>query len=447
VLGAGGNHHPGHPAGYRHVVSRRQLLALVLLALTARVLYNVIVLADYTPASDAHHYHDIARNLADGHGFASTFPFSDAEPQATAFRPPLFPAVLGAFYAIFGVHVGVAQALNVTLGIGVVVLASLVTCRMAGVGAALAVGAVVAIYPPLLANDGPPLAEPLSLCLLLLGVLLLLQDRPFAAGAVTGLQVLAKPSAQGLVLVLAAWVVWHWGWRRALTFLAPAVIVIVPWVVRNELVMGSPVLVTSNGFNLAALYSPQSKEAGAWLDPVNDSRFEEVRRDATAAEDEVALDETLRGIALDELRAHPFDLIERSARNAVRSLDLFPGENDGAERLDGRSVPFRYATLWLTWMVFGAGVAGLARARRAPATRLLVLCTMYFTVISIPFSPMAPRLRAPLDLVCCVGAGVVLHRLTSRSVEEEQGDAEIIDLTDAAMARATDQLPQHAAAR
>jgi hypothetical protein len=60
---------------------------------------------------------------------------------------------------------------------------------------------------------------------------------------------------------------------------------------------------------------------------------------------------------------------------------------------------------------------------------------------------MAPRLRAPLDLVCCVGAGVVLHRLTSRSVEEEQGDAEIIDLTDAAMARATDQLPQHAAAR
>jgi hypothetical protein len=419
----------------------------VLLALTARVLYNAIVLADYTPVSDAHHYHDIARNLADGHGFASTFPFPDAEPQATAFRPPLFPAVLGALYVVFGAHVGVAQALNVTLGIGVVVLAALVTCRMAGVGAALAVGAVVATYPPLLANDGPPLAEPLSLCLLLLGVLLLVQNRPFAAGVATGLQVLTKPSAQGLVLVLAAWVVWHWGWRRALTFLAPAVLVIAPWVVRNGLVMDSPVLVTSNGFNLAALYSPQSKEADAWLDPVNDPRFDGVRREATAAEDEVALDEALRRIALDELRAHPFDLVERSARNAARSLDLPPGENDGAERLDGRCVPFRYATLWLTWTVIGAGLAGLVLARRAPATRLLVLCAMYFTLVSIPFSPMAPRLRAPLELACCVGAGVVLHRLASRPVEEEDGGAEVIDLTDAAMSRTTDELRQHAAAQ
>jgi hypothetical protein len=161
----------------------------------------------------------------------------------------------------------------------------------------------------------------------------------------------------------------------------------------------------------------------------------------------VALDEALRRIALDELRAHPFDLVERSARNAARSLDLPPGENDGAERLDGRSVPFRYATLWLTWTVIGAGLAGLVLARRAPATRLLVLCAMYFTLVSIPFSPMAPRLRAPLELACCVGAGVVLHRLASRPVEEEDGGAEVIDLTDAAMSRTTDELRQHAAAQ
>jgi len=419
----------------------------VLLALAARLLYNAVALGDYTPTSDAHHYHDLASRLADGHGFASTFPFPDAEPHATAFRPPLFPAVLGGLYAIFGPHLGVAQALNVTLGIGVVVLAALVTCRMAGVGAGVAGGALVAVYPPLLANDGPPLAEPLSLCLVLLTVLLLLDNRLLWAGAVTGLQVLTKPSAQGLVLLLVAWVLWHWGWKRALTFIVPALLVVAPWIVRNALVMGSPMLVTSNGFNLAALYSPQSREAHAWLDPLMDPRFEEVRRGATASKDEVALDDALRRLALDQLRAHPLDLVETSARNAARALELIPGENDAAERLDGRNLPFRYATLWMTWMITAAGVAGLVLTRRTRTTRLLVACALYFTLISIPFSPMAPRLRAPLDVACCIGAAVALRRCVAAfaSSEDESRGAEVIDLTDAAMSRSIDELPARVA--
>lgn len=49
-------------------MSRRTLVLLALGALTVRIVYGLIVLADgdYQPISDALHYHGIASNLADG---------------------------------------------------------------------------------------------------------------------------------------------------------------------------------------------------------------------------------------------------------------------------------------------------------------------------------------------------------------------------------------------
>jgi hypothetical protein len=387
---------------------------LVLLALATRVVYNVVVLRDYSPLSDAHHYHDLAASVADGDGFAMWFPFPDDQPQATAFRPPAYPLLLAGFYAVLGAHIGVAQVLNIGLGVGVVLLAVVVATRIAGPQAGFAAGVLVAVYPPLLANDGPPLAEPLSLGLMLLTVLALLDGRLVAAGVATGLQVLTKPSAQGLALVLAVWVLWRFGWRRTLTFAVPVVLVVTPWVVRNWVVMGSPVLVTSNGFNLAALYSPQSHAADAWLDPSFDPRFEEVRREAVAEEDEVAWDQALRRLALDGLRDHPLDVVSVAGENTLRLLELAPIENEAGELLDGRNLGFRYATLWTTWLVLPAGMAGLLWTRRHHTTQLLALTAIYFTLIGLPLSPMAPRLRAPLDVACCIGVAVLVAHYMGR---------------------------------
>ena len=403
----------------------------MLLALVIRVAYAGLVLGDYRPASDAHHYHDLASSVAAGDGFAVPFPFPDDEPQPTAFRPPLYPVVLAGAYTLFGSHIGVAQGLNVVLGVGVVVLAAVLANRIAGRRAGLIAGALAAVYPPLVANDATSLAEPLGLVLLLLTVLLLLDERVVAAGAATGLQVLAKPSAQGLAVVLATWVLWRWGWRRVLSFGLPVVLVVMPWVVRNQVVLGSPVLVTSNGFNLAALYSPPSRAADAWLDPAFDPRLEAVRRDAVAAEDEIAWDRALRRVALDRLRAHPMDLLDVSAENTLRLLELTPISNEAAEVLDGRNLSLRYASLWMTWLMLPTGVIGLAILRRRPATQLLALSALYFSVVSVPFSPMPPRLRAPLDLVCCIGAAIVLDRVTRGTPSVDQPDVEpVIDLRD-----------------
>ena len=181
-----------------------------------RLVYLVAFARDYTPRSDAQHYQDIATAFANGDGIAAPFPFTYLHP--TAFRPPLYPALLGAVYWITGVHVGVGQLVNVALGAAVVVLAAMLGAQIAGYRAGVAAGIAVGVYPPILANDVVLLSEPLSLVLLLGMILLLVRNRPTWAGAACGLLVLTRPSAQLLVIVVAAWLIWRAGWARGCSF-------------------------------------------------------------------------------------------------------------------------------------------------------------------------------------------------------------------------------------
>lgn len=381
---------------------RRNLLALAALALIVRVLYVVLFQQGYEPGADALHYHGLATAVADGDGFVHPFPFAEVHP--TAFRPPLFPFVLGGAYAIFGSYVGVAQGLNVICGVGVVVMAALVAARLGGERAGLATGVLASIFPPLLANDGAVLTESLSLLLLIGTVALLMSGRVVPAGITSGLLILTRPSAQGFAAVMAVWVLWRLGWRRAFAFAVPVVLVVTPWVVRNQIELGSPVLVTSNGFNIAAVYSPESREADLWLDPVNDRRFDYLRE---GIDDEVELQEIWSRHGLDSLKAHPDQVFPVIVRNVRNILEINPRKSELPEFLDGRNLTLRWTTLPLTWLVLPLGIAGLWVLRRQRGVGPLALAALYFTATSIvSFAP--PRIRAPLDICCCIGTGVVL---------------------------------------
>ena len=229
----------------------RWLLVVGLSALLVRFVYVLVVLRHYSPVSDALHYHTLAEAIGDGRGFVHDFPFG--RPHATAFRPPLYPLLLGGVYAVTGPKLGAAQALNVVLGSGVAVLAALLAWRMAGWRAGVVTGLVAAVYAPLVFNDGPPLSEPLGLLLLVATVLLLREGRAAWAGVTSGLLVLTRPSAQFFVVVVTGWVLWRLGLRRVCLYGACVALVVAPWVARNWVRLGTPVLVTSNGFNLNAV--------------------------------------------------------------------------------------------------------------------------------------------------------------------------------------------------
>ncbi len=196
-----GRHRLGPSAVGRETLGRRTLLTIAAVALLVRVVYCLLALRGYAPTTDDAHYNDIATKVADGQGIASQFPYLWTHP--TAFRPPLYPVLLGGLYSVFGVHVGVAQAFNVLLGTGVVVLVALLAFRLGGRTAALVAAGVATVHPALLANDGVILTEPLALLLMLAVLLALDRERVVLAGLFAGLLVLTRPSAQLFVPVLA----------------------------------------------------------------------------------------------------------------------------------------------------------------------------------------------------------------------------------------------------
>jgi hypothetical protein len=413
----------------------RTLLIVAAFALLVRVLYCVFVIPDYTPSTDDAHYNDIALKVSQGHGIASQFPYIWT--HATAFRPPLYPVLLGGLYAVFGEHLVVAQAFNVVLGTGVVVLATLLAFRLGGRTAGLVTAVVATLHPSLLAGDGVVLTEPLALLLLLATLLALDRDRYAPAGLLAGLLVLTRPSAQLFVPVIAAYLLlsaWRRsGWRSAgpdsgsgfragmrrglkpaLVFALVAVATTLPWVVRNEIVFGKPVLVTSNGFNLAAIYSPIALQQGHFVDPVHDERFAPITRFSELHNlDEVTLDATLRKQGLEGIRQSPGQVPRVIAKNVGYLSDYFWHTNDGAEALDGRNIAFRHATLPFVWLVLLLGAAGLWIMRRQRLGAVIVLSAAYMTAVAlITVSP--PRLRAPLDVLCCVAVGVLVAAVVDR---------------------------------
>jgi hypothetical protein len=386
---------------------RKSLAFLAVGAVVVRLAYLVAFARDYTPRSDADHYQAIASAFANGDGISAPFPFTYLHP--TAFRPPLYPALLGTVYWITGVHVGVGQLLNVALGATVVVLAAMLGAQIAGYRAGVAAGIAVGVYPPILANDVVLLSEPLSLALLLAMILLLVRNRPAWAGAACGLLVLTRPSAQLFVGVVAAWLIWRAGWRAAARFAVVSVVVVAPWVVRNWVVVGTPMVVTSNGFNLVSVYSAEAQATG-FANAVFDDRFTRINQDNRS---EVELDDAYRQHALDAVRDDWTIPPRVLGHNVVNYFEFRPDRNESAEQDDGRNLTFRNVTLPLFYAVTAAGLVGLWRARRRRGAELLLLQAVYFTAASLA-TIAVPRLRVPLDLAAAIGAGLLAAQLLGR---------------------------------
>jgi hypothetical protein len=386
----------------------RTLVLLVVGAAAVRALYWLVFLRDYVPYSDAAHYQEIARHVAEGKGFVHWFP--QLELHDTAFRPPAFPFLLAGLYVVTWPAVGIAQLLNLVLGCAVVGLTYVLVKDVAGERAAAVSGAIVALYPPLIANDVVPLAESLALVVLLALALAVRRGAFLWAGVLAGVLVLTRTSAQAVVLIVAVWVGVRAGVRKGALTLGLAAIVILPWVIRNQVELGAPVLVTSNGFNLAAMHSEEADDSGHFVDPVFDARFQRFR---IFQYDEVEWDRELTRHATDHIKDDPLSVLDVAWRNALALTELKPSFNEAAERLDGRHAGFRSAMLPVFYLVTVLGLVGLWRVRHDPTVRFLALVTAYFVGLSLVFVA-PPRLRAPFDLLCAIGAGILVSRLAAR---------------------------------
>ena len=295
--------------------------------------------------NDPADYHRLAVSLAGGHGFGTTVVAPGGGP--TAFRPPLWPLFLGGIYTLVGDHVLVARGVEVVLGLFTVGLVGALAFRLAtssgrdGRRTALVAMALAAVYPPLLLAGGSLLSESLSLPLEL-GSLLVASVAPPArrpvrwcalVGILCGLDILCRPDSFILLVpaVLLACRRPPVADRRnrvqavsvrAAVLVGAAGLTVTPWLVRDAVVMGRFVPVTTQGglvasgtYNDAAAHDPL--HPAAWRPTNLVPEYRHLLR-GTEVQEEAAL----RAATLHYIRAHPAYPLRVAGWNLVRLFDL-----------------------------------------------------------------------------------------------------------------------------
>lgn len=240
---------------------RRWTLFVFALALLVRLLYAAAAarvdpfLAQNPLLGDAGSYNLIARNVLAGG------PYGETAGRASAFWPPLYPLLLVGIYGSVGHNLLAARLAQAALGALLPPLFFLAVDRLGWRSAGRWASLGVALYPLLIYFGAWLIAEALFFALsgLIFFAAALLQRRPSAGaaallGAALGLAALAKPTVLFQLPFLTLWFLVSLEtsplWRRlALGVLAAAVMVatIAPWSVRNYLLLGHIVPISTNG--------------------------------------------------------------------------------------------------------------------------------------------------------------------------------------------------------
>lgn len=444
----------GRLAAFASRHHRGTFVVLVLLALAAR-LGTIAATPGYVPIHDDADYDRHACWIVN-HGFPaarvppvvgprSCAPVRPRGHSVTAYRPPLWPVVLGATYALprpFGMSRWTAgRIVQAVIGTGIATLTGLIAAALWGALTGLVAVALTAVFVPLVLDGSSLISEPLFVLLVLGSVLAVLHARSApspvrwaaVAGALVGLAALARANGPVLALPLIAgvWCVRPWrSWRalRAPAALAlAAVVAIAPWTVRNAIVLGDFVPVsTSGGSTLYGTYNESSRTSvrcpACWLRPKSVAgglRFVAGGRGLV----ESRRDARFRAAVLRFVRRHPAYVPRVLWHNTVRLLEL---ARPGRTRFTAATIDVSpSAAVWgarMLWAVLLLALAGLAvgTLRRVPWFLIGLFVLLWVSTALIQSE--TPRFRAALDpfLVMLAAAGAIaLGRRAARGLGPE----------------------------
>ena len=264
--------------------TRWMLAGTFLLALAVRVLYNLTAGLGYVALFDAAQYERIGIHLVTEHCFCDV-PFAP-----TVGRPPLWPAIIGLVYSIFGQHNLSVRLLLSLVGAGSCVLVALFARDIFGRTYGWVAGIVAAFYPALFVYDGWLNSESLFTFLSTLQLYALYRYAKgqqmrwlVVSGVALSLAALTRPNGLFLFALVVAFaliagykrmIAWPALLRSVLVSALIAVALILPWSVRNYLATGYLVPVaTGSGTILAGAYndtvftSRLLGNVGMWVPP------------------------------------------------------------------------------------------------------------------------------------------------------------------------------------
>jgi 4-amino-4-deoxy-L-arabinose transferase-like glycosyltransferase len=361
-------------------------------------------------------YSEIAKRVASGEGFALEITREvDGRPvtrRLTSLRPPAWPTVLGAVYAVTGDSVAAGRILACLLGAASVVLLLLWGRAVAGERAAWVAAALLAIWPTHVWVSGELLTEPIYVCLVLGFALALQTGRPLPAATLLGLAVLTRP-AGALLLAPALLLVLSSDAYRGRRVVAAALLVLVtlalpvPWVVRNAWLHGRPLLTTNFGVTFFGGNNDLSLESewpGRWHLP------ERVRADdppdlgyyGWIDLDEAGNDRRFRNSGIRWIRENPGRFALLAGHKVLRFLDPDQHSEKGDRALKSLAGWASFAPLLLLALI-GATLGG---ARGRGWTLAFGLIAAQLAVAIVFFGDVRVRLPAIPGFLLLGAAGI-----------------------------------------
>lgn len=384
------------------------LVAILIVGFGLRAYRVVEPLA--TPGDDARAYYALSKALYEEGSYGGP-EFDDASDWSPG-APLLYAA---AFYATSGAREGTARIVELLLGLGAIVVVYLlgkrVNCRPTGLLAAFA----VAVYPPFIHSTGALFSEPPAIFTLPAAVLAFLwaSERErlrtwLLPGFLFGLTALARP--EYLLVGLAFGVLallrvgrergWRPGGAAAALLVAALLVPIVPWTVRNAVVLDRVVPISTGGGK--ALY------VGTFLPA--DGEYQRVK--ALLVRRYYSRDLEPGSPALDRVNPTPlFDNVAARSPDLPRDEALGRIGRENFDRYFGED-PLGYAAMTArkTWRMWSGGVgeAMSGTPGRAIQTAIVVLALAGLGVLAWRRRWwVLAAMATPLVLVTAVGAATL----------------------------------------
>jgi 4-amino-4-deoxy-L-arabinose transferase-like glycosyltransferase len=416
--------------------------AIALVALGIRIAFVVVVAPKVPALGDASAYHLLAERLARGGGYIRPFDKLLLHLEhPTAEYPPLFPLLL-AVPARMGLHSVDQQRIFLAfVGAGTVVLVGLLGRRVASGTIGLVAAALAAVYPMLFLTEATLMSESLYVLLVTLVVLCAYRayDDPkpvrfvvlgLAVGAATLTRaegaLLGAVVAVGLGVVIRNVTARERVMRVALA-LGVAIVVTVPWTIRNAVRFHAFVPVSTNaatlvdGANCDATYG--GSQLGLWRESF--STLGDAARGLPQAQacfegfdirdrhfDEVA-------VANKHLRAgagyaghHLGSLPKVAVVRVLRTWGVYaPGQQVSFESLEGRPRAWQMRGTVLYWLLAPLAVVGTVLLRRRKRLLFPLAATAATVTIGAALTYGQQRFRIAAEPAILVLAAVTLAEL------------------------------------
>jgi hypothetical protein len=383
---------------------------VVALSVLARLPWVLIVHA--VPTSDSYFYFLGAKSLAGGHGYAILG-------HPTAFFPVGWPGFLAGLFLLTSPSYAAIEVLNLVLWAVTGGLVYVLGHRLGGRGVGMVAGILVAVAPTITIYAMRAPSEVLFIPLMLIVCLLLTGSRETPsvrraaiAGVLLGIAILVRSTAELLPLLLPLWLLLRRprreSWRAALVLAVTSGLVLVPWAVRNEVVMHTLTLSTNGGYTIWIGANPDAT-GGFGV------RGHHPKWGIDSAASEVAQDTALTDKAVSFVVHHPAQWLGLVPSKFTHLMSWGPGPlknalqgqtgpdprigfydrplDPGAKALIDGALNARWAfSLW-HYLYWALGTLGLVLAawRRRPTAGIALLLVAFWIVFHITLVHGEPR--------------------------------------------------------